>query len=545
VNILSCGGWGRWIYGSCAATLGAAVCLSLAPPPAIGSAADTRQGGVAQLAFVGPDLDSLDPALVYSVAASYLVNTTCALLLTRAPRPHGLGSSLQPEVASHLPRVSRDLKTYIFTLRRDFRFSDGTPVRPSAFARAINRTLARGMKSPWAAYTRDIVGAEQVLRGKTEAASGVIARGNTLVVRFKRPVPDFPVQTASYLCAVPPNLPADPEGVAVYPAAGPYYVAEYRAGERVVLRRNPFYAGKRPQHVDGFNVDLRLASHEEVLDRIESGDADWGWALSLAYFDPARRLVAKYGVNRSQFFVEPGSGFRGYAFNTSRPLFRDNPQLRRAVNFAIDRAALRQASGGEFSSKLTDQYLPPSVAGFRDARIYPLEGPDLRRARALARGNTRSGKALLYTIDVPNHIAFAQSIKQNLAKIGLEVEIKGFPRPAYFGRLMANGPYDLGFATWTPDFDDPYGVLNVQLDGQFIGATNWSRFDSPTFNRLLRRAALLQGEARLRAYGKLDVQLAREEAPMVAVDVFTSPTLVSKRVGCVGRTFDLASICLK
>jgi peptide/nickel transport system substrate-binding protein len=494
---------------------------------------------------VGADIDSLDPALTYSVAAGQLVDATCALLLRHRRASHVVSSPLQPEVASRLPRVSRDLKTYTFTLRRDFRFSDGTPVRPSAFARAINRTLVPGMKSPWAAYTRDIVGAERVLKGKTEAAPGVVARGNTLVVRFKRPVPNFPAQTASYLCAVPPTLPADPEGVAVYPAAGPYYVAEYRPGERVVLRRNPFYAGKRPQRVDGFNIDLRLASHEEVLDRIERDEADWGWALSLAYFDPARRLVAKYGVNRSQFFVEPSSTFRGYAFNTSRPLFRDNPQLRRAVNFAIDRSALRRAGGGEFSSKLTDQYLPPGIAGFMDARIYPLEGPDLRRARALARGHTRGGKALLYTLNLPNHVAFAQSIKQNLARIGLEIEIKAFSRPPYFGRLMANGPYDLGFATWAPDFDDPYGVLNIQLDGQFIGSTNWSRFDSPKFNRLLRRAALLQGEARLRAYGKLDVQLAREEAPMVAVDVFTSPTLVSKRVGCIGKTFDLASICLK
>jgi ABC-type transport system substrate-binding protein len=494
---------------------------------------------------VGADIDSLDPALTYSVAAAQLVDATCALLLRHRRASHGTGSSLQPEVASRLPRSSRDRRTFTFTLRRDFRFSNGTPVRPSAFARAISRTLARGMKSPWAAYTRDIVGAERVLAGKATEASGVTARGDTLIVRFKRPVPDFPAQTASFLCAVPPTLPVDPEGVAAYPAAGPYSVTEYRPGERVVLRRNPFYAGKRPQHVDGFNVDLGLATHEEVLDRIERGEADWGWALSLAYFDPARRLVAKYGVNRSQFFLEPGSTFRGYAFNTSRPLFRDNPQLRRAVNFAIDRAALRRAGGGQFSSKLTDQYLPPGMAGFRDARIYPLEGPDLRRARALARGHTRGGKAVLYTLNLPNHVAFAQTIKQNLAKIGLEVEIKAFPRPPDFGRLMANGPYDLGFATWAPDFDDPYGVLNVQLDGQFIGATNWSRFDSPRFNRLLRRAALLQGEARLRAYGKLDVQLAREEAPMVAVDVFTSPTLVSKRVGCIGRSFDLASICLK
>jgi ABC-type transport system substrate-binding protein len=152
---------------------------------------------------------------------------------------------------------------------------------------------------------------------------------------------------------------------------------------------------------------------------------------------------------------------------------------------------------------------------------------------------------VLYTIDLPHHIAFAQSIRQNLAKIGLEVRIKGIPLHAYFGRLMARGAYDLGFATWTPDYFDPYAVLNLQLDGRFIGATNWPRFDSTKYNRLLRGAARLQGAARSRAYGKLDVRLAREAAPMVAVDYLTDPALVSKRVGCIRRSFELAAICLK
>lgn len=533
---MSCGGSARRIYASVALVLAVLACLTLAQAPALGSDSEARQGGVVRIAMRNADVDSLDPALTYTVAAWHLLNTTCAPLLT---------FDLKPEIASRFPKSSPDQKTYTFSLRKGFRFSDGTPVQASAFARAINRTLARGVKSPWAAYTRDIVGAEQVLKGKTDAAAGVVARGNTLVVRFKRPVPDFPARAASFLCAVPPGLPADPEGVAVYPAAGPYYVSEYRAGERVDIRRNPFYGGTRPQHVDGFIVDLGLSSHEEVLDRIERGDVDWGFALAPVYFDPTRRLAAKYGVNRSQFFVRPGITFRGYAFNTSRPLFRDNPQLRRAVSFAIDRAALRRAIGGQFSSRLTDQYLPPGMPGFKDARIYPLEGPDLRRARALARGHTRSGKALLYTIDFPHHISFAQNIKQNLARIGLEVEIKAIPIQAYFGKVMARGPYDLGFATWTPDFLDPYGVLNIQLDGQFIGSTNWPRFDSPRYNRLLRRAALLTGAARLRAYGKLDVRLAREAAPMVAVDYLNDPTLVSKRIGCIGETFDLSAVCLK
>jgi peptide/nickel transport system substrate-binding protein len=514
--------------------------VALGHPGASGSAPTVRPGGVVRIALRNADVDSLDPVLTYSVASGLLLDTTCALLLRRAPQ-----RGLQPEVAVAFPRSSRDRKTYTFTLRNGFRFSDGKPVRASAFARAINRTLARGVKSPWAAYTSDIVGAEDVLAGKTAAAAGVVARGNTLIVRFKSPVPDFPAQSASFLCAVPPTLPADPEGVAAFPAAGPYYVAEYRPGERVIIRRNPFYGGKRRHHVDRFTVDLRANSHEEVLDRIERGEADWGWALPPAYLDPARRLVAKYGINKSQFFLEPGAAFRGYAFNVSRPLFRNNLRLRQAVNFAIDRSALRRAAGGSYESTLTDQYLPPGMAGFKDARIYPLRGPDLRRARALARGHTRSGKAVLYTVNSLSMLQFAQSIKQNLSKIGLDVQIKGIPVAAYFGRLGASGPYDIGFRPWAPDYDDPYAVLNILLDGRFIGENNWGRFNSAEFNRRLRRTALLQGPARYRAYGDLDVRLAREAAPMVAVDYLNDATLVSKRLGCVTQHFDLAAVCLK
>jgi ABC-type transport system substrate-binding protein len=264
---MNCGGSGRWIYASLALALSAVVCLALAPPPALGSSSEARQGGTVRVALRQLDVDSLDPALSYSVATSELLFATCARLLS---------PDLRPEVAIRFPQISRDRKTHTFTLRTAFRFSDGAPVEASAFARAINRTLAPGVESPWSAYTREIVGAEKVVVGKTTEASGVIARGNTLVVRFKRPVPDFPAQTASFLCAVPPSLPADPEGVNAFPAA-PYYVSEYRAGERVVIRRNPFYGGKRPQRVDGFLVDLGLSSHGDALDRIERGDADWGF----------------------------------------------------------------------------------------------------------------------------------------------------------------------------------------------------------------------------------------------------------------------------
>lgn len=520
-----------------------AALLVLTPVTTLGAGVDRQQSNdIARISLRTADVDSLDPAIAYAVASWHLLDTTCALLASYT----GPRSSLVPEVARSAPRITHGGKRYTFTLRKGFRFSDGAPVRADAFARAIDRTLARGVESPWAAYTGDIMGASAVLAGRATHASGVVARGTTLVINLVRPIPDFLVRT-TFLCAVPPSLPSDREGVSVFPAAGPYYIADHRPAESVTIRRNPYYGGARPQRVEGFDVDLRASSQEEIVTRVERGTADWGWALANVYLDPGRRLAAKYGINRSQFFVMPGTEYRGYVLNTSRPLFRDNESLRRAVNFAIDRSAFHRIAGGPAASTLTDQYLPPLMPGFKDARIYPLTGPDLPRARELARDNLRGGKAILHTVVSPLQLALAQSLRRDLAKIGLRVEVKGIPLPAYFGRGGARGDYDIGFMPWIPDFEDPFAVLNVLFDGRFIGATNWARFNSPKYNRLLREAARLRGAARYRVYGKLDVRLARDAAPAIPVALMNDATLVSKRVGCVRHRvgFDLSAICLR
>ena len=507
---------------------------------------DSRSGGIAHIVLKSDDLDSLDYALSYNDASFALVDTTCARLIGYSDTSLSKGLRLEPEVATGFPHVSRDRKTYTFTLRRGFRFNDGTPVRANAFANSINRLLAPAVKSKLAPYMQDIVGADRVLAGKADAPTGVVAHGLTLVIRLTHPLPDFLFRVGS-LCAVPPTLPPDPEGAGRYPAAGPYYISDYRADEKVSLRRNPFYAGRRPHHVDGFDVDLSPTGYGEVLDKIERGGADWGWAPADEYREPVRHLVAKYGVNRSRFFLTPGFGFFGFALNSSRPLFRDNPKLRQAINFAVDRTALRRLTGGLFASRATDQYLPPLMPGYEDARIYPLDKPDLTRAEALARGNTRSGRAVLYTVARPEMIAAAQQVKSDLAKIGLDVEIKAVSKTAWFYRIAPSGQFDIGFQPWGADYFDPFSVLNVLFDGSFIGSTNWGRFDSPYYNRLLRRAASLKGEARFAAYGALDVKLARDAAPMLAVSISNTPTLVSKRTGC--RVFrpqlDLTAMCLR
>ena len=523
---------------------------------AFGSTARTQQegGGIFRISLNAiSGIDSMDPALASSPPGWALLDTTCARLLSYPDKPVPEAFHLQPEVAADFPTVSRDGKTYTFRLHSGFRFSDGTPVRASAFARAINRALAPEMKSPGVQYVRDIVGAGQVISGKAATASGVVARGNTLVVRLTRPAPDFPHRTAStFFCAVPPSLPIDPEGKAEFPAAGPYTVVEYRRGERLVLKRNPYYGGSRPHHVDGFDVDLHAASPQEVLQRVDRGEADWGHTLSSIYFDPALRLVEKYGLDRSRLFLRPGLTLRLLAFNSSRPLFRDNPSLRKAVNFALNRRALVGVAG-PLASRPSDQYLPSIMPGFRDADVYPLERPDLQRAKALANGNLRGGKAVLYVNNTAPPMAFGQLVRQQLAEIGLDVEVRGIPihsaSAAYFKKLAAPGePWDIAFGLWSPSYVDPFAYINLLFERRFLGGTNFARFASAPYDQQMRRAARLpQGSDRSSAYAALDVRLAREAAPVAAVDFLNEPTLISSRVGCVvlRPVLDLTAVCLK
>ena len=531
-----------------------ALLLIAAQPGAPGAVENVREVGIFKIVFHATSgLDNVDPALTSSAAGWAVLDTTCARLLTYPDKPPPDAYRFEPEVAVDLPKISRDRKTYTFKLRRGFRFSDGTPVRASAFARAINRTLAPGVNSPGAQHTRDILGAEDVIAGRTPSAKGVQAHGYTLVIRFSRPVPDFRHRTTTtFFCAVPPNLPADPEGIGAFPGAGPYYVKEYRPGERVVLRKNRYYGGKRPHHVAGFDVDLRALTPLDVVKGVDRGEADWGHTVAGIYFDSSLGLVAKYGINRSRFFVRPGFTLRMIAFNSARPVFQDNANLRKAVNFALNRRAIVNGTSPR-ASVPSDQYLPSIMPGFKNADVYPLERADLAKARDLARGNLRGGRVVMYTANTELPKAFAQLVRRQLAEIGLDVEVRPLPlhtaSAAYFAKLATTGePWDLALGLWQPSYVDPYAYLNQLLDGRYAGGTNFTRFNSRAYNQQMRQtASVLQNSERRRAYGALDVRIAREAAPLAAVDFLKEPTLVSKRVGCIilRPVLDLTAVCLK
>lgn len=498
-------------------------------------AAAAPKGGTFRVATVG--IDTIDPALTYGPAVPYL-NASCARLM----RPNG------PEVSERAPTVSRDGRTYTFHLRKSFRFNTGTRVTAASFAHALERTLYPAMQSAGAPrYFTDIVGADEISAGKATHARGIRAHGYTLTIRLTHRVPDFTARlTTPSACAVPTGLPAEPEAVsAPLSGAGPYYIAEYLPGRRLVLRRNRFYRGSRPHRVDRV-VSTIVDGDRTAVDAVVRGRADWadiGEPSIVTTLSAAQR-------RRIHVLRAPALGVRYLDMNTSRPLFRNNAPLRRAINFALDRPALVAARGGTLIGAPADHYLPPGMPGFRRVRVYPLRHPDLRTARALARGHLRRKKAVLYGQISGATVAEADIVRRDLRRIGVDVEIRRFPGEQLFTRLFTPGePYDLALTGIFADYADPYDFLNPLLEGRLIrvqNSLNLARFDVRRYNRLLAHAAQLTGRARYGTYGKLDVDIARNEAPYAAYMNVNDVTVVARRVGCVVQhRVDLAAVCLR
>ena len=520
-----------------AGIVGAVALVGVFLLPAAGTSRAVKEGGTFRMAESQP-FGSVDPVHTGNYGAFRLA---CGTLMGYPSKPLPDGLRLVPDLAASNPRISQGGLAYTFLVRRSARFSTGQPVTAADVKHTLERILTPALQSEVAYLFEDVVGARTMSLGKAASLAGVTANGRTLTIRLVRPVPDLPARTTQ-LCIVPSALQADPEGAkAPIPSAAPYYVSEFVPGERLTIERNPYYGGRRPHHVDRIVEEFGVEP-DAGLDAVSNGQLDFYPVVPGARID---QLVRDYGINRSRLFVEQSLAGRMFFLNTSRPLFRDNAALRRAVNFAVDRAALIREFGR--GATATDQILPPKVPGFRNEKIYPLGRPDVRRARALAAGHLRKGKAVLYTCTDPGYcVAPAQVLQRNLAAIGLRVEIKTFPFGIYFQKAKTLGePYDIILIGWAGGYNDPREFL-LLFDGR-SGAQNFSRFNSPAFNRLLDAAGRLSGPARYKAYGSLDVRLIRDEAPAIPYAVYNDWTFVSDRVGCVvtNPSLDLTAVCLK
>jgi peptide/nickel transport system substrate-binding protein len=388
----------------------------------------------------------------------------------------------------------------------------------------------------------------------------VIANRDTLTIRLTRPSATLSTRLAMpYFSAVPPDTPIDPAGIKGIPSAGPYYLAAADHTGGLVLRRNPNYGGERPHRLREIQLGPRPPQPQAIA-QVQAGESD---ALTLTPEDggaAARlRLQARYGpgsaaarAGQQRYFSAPTPSLHYLALNTQRPLF-SNARLRRAVNYAIDRPALAAEIHPPAFGRPTDQYIPPVMPGFADAKIYPLGGPDIATARRLA--GHRHRHAVLYTCELPACQHNAAVVRQNLRSIGIDVEIRRFSYDALDRRLRRPGePWDITDIGWIADYADPAAITQPIFDqvGRApipINSINVGRFANPRLQRRMHAVDRLTGARRYRAYARLDADLARQAAPVAAYATDTTDYIFSARIGCQTMHpvygLDLAALCAR
>jgi DNA-binding SARP family transcriptional activator/ABC-type transport system substrate-binding protein len=513
-----------------------------------------------------PAILSVDPSIAFSAEAYQWEYATAAKLFNYPDAPPPAGLRPQPELAAGPPLISNGKMTYKFRIRSGSRFSPPSNelVTAATIRDSIERALSPklGPNAPGIRFADVISGAAAYHAGTARHVAGLTANGDTLTIRLTRPVGDLPHRLAlPIFSVVPRDTPVIVNGLTKpIPSAGPFYVASYTPGEQLVLRRNPNYAGPRPHTLDEI-VYAFGQSVDQAAGLVKGGEADYTttgqsgvFPIISPAFAPGGRLDQLYGADGTskpqRFFLTPTLATGRLWMNTSRGIFRDT-RLRRAVNYALDRTPMAKQLG-PFLGRPSDQYLPPGMPGAQDGHRYPLARPDLVTAKVLARG--RGGRAVLWTCNLPICLAKAEIIRRDLAPLGIYVSVRSdFPvGGAGVAASKRGARFDLTPLTSTPDLADPGNFVRSLFDGTLIratGNTNLSYFNDPVVNARLARADRLSGRARERAFGRIAVDLARDQAPIA---VFSQPyqaEFVSTRLGCMIHQpafggLDLAALCL-
>jgi peptide/nickel transport system substrate-binding protein len=476
-----------------------------------------------QLAVGASDVDYSDPALAYGALSWQIEFETCAMLINysdvNGPVNGNAGTELTPDTAAGMPAISRDGKTYTFTVRPGVKFNDGTPVTAQSFKAAFDRDANPQMNSPVTAFVTDIVGWNAVINKRATSVSGVIAKGNKLTIHLTEKDGGMLDKLAMpFFCAIEPSkTPVDPAGVTTLPGAGPYYIASRTVGKQLVLQRNPNYKGLRPHRSDTIVITMDTNPQQTYL-QVSNGT----YAADPSALDnpsAAAQLAKQYGINKGRFFVHALPETDYVALNSSRPTFA-NAAVRRAVNYAIDRPALLRVRGFE-GGKRTSAILPPSLAGgVNDPRLYPIKGADPGKAKQVDGG--KCGNVTLWYQTGPVGTPQSGILSYNLQQMGCNVTLRPFQGYAIYNAAGVKGAdYDAVIVGWYQDYADGYDFFHILLDGRTIHASsnnNLSYFNSPDINKQIDAANALTGTARTKAWGKLDAFTMSHLAPWAPID---------------------------
>lgn len=406
-----------------------------------------RKGGVITTATILPTRLSLDPAEAQYMALGFIQNPVHETLVR-----FGEGAELVAGLAERWDVLEQGL-VYRFYLRREARFHNGKPVNAQAVRDSILRLIAPETNSPGKWIFRAIEGAAEVIEGKARSASGLsILDEWTIQLRLTEPLAFFVLLLSMPESAIVPiDETRDRERFRLQAiGAGAFSVAETVEDSRVVLKRNPNYWDPERPHIDELRFRLDYKSNRDATNAFLAGELDIVHGVPLGKVSElqADPRYAPYLLDNVQLHTSY------LAWDCSSSPF-DRPDVRRAMNLAVDREKINQKiySGLAVAAK---SLLPPGVIGYDAALEPPPHDPEKAR-HLLRQAGFGSGFSIDYATwdtDEFNNSGLMGLVIEDLAAVGIKVNLSLKPVEEVRRARDRRGHGTLFAGNWYADFPD-------------------------------------------------------------------------------------------
>jgi len=498
--------------------------------PKAGVASGTLTGAMSSGA-----IDTMDPNRWYFAVTWGLANAMCTTLVRYADRPDAAGTQLTAGTAS-MPVISSNGLTYTYTLRPGAKFSDGKAITGQDIKYTFMRLMNPAIDTGTGYYFTNVIGAPAYLAGKSKTLPGIVATTNTVTFHLTAPDGAFLYKTAlPTTCPVPNGTTMKPQESGTLEtnyASGPYRLQSYEPSRQIVMVFNKNYdqaLGVRG-HVAKYVFNIGVQASQAALE-IQAGQLDFQTS-NLATADIIR--LSHNASLASQVHQSPRPETT-YLFLNNEVAPFNNIDVRKAVNYAINRTAIEEQWGGPLVGSVSSQIMVPGALGYARYSAYPVT-PDLTMAKKLMQ---ESGVKLPISTslrtqnDAPGFMNMGQVIKANLATIGINVTVVGTPNSvnsSYISNPASHTP--MGIEPWSLDFPDAEALINTGMDPATPNAPpNLTRFGDKAFIPAFDAAAAALGTKRAQLYQQLDKNLMTQVAPYAPIFNARWFDFVSTRVG--------------
>ncbi|MFI6336990.1 ABC transporter substrate-binding protein [Streptomyces sp. NPDC050535] len=449
-----------------------------------GGDAKPQKGGTLTVLNSNPQSD-FDPARLYTSGGGNVPSLVFRTLTTRNREDGAAGAEVVPDLATDTGRPSENATVWTYTLKKGLKYEDGTPITSADIKYGIERSFAAEL-SGGAPYLRDwlIGGADYEGPYKDKKGLDSIETPDdlTIVFRLNKPEGEFPyLATQTQFSPVPAAKDKGTKYEEHPVSSGPYkVVSNENDGERLVLERNTYWSASTDAERKAYpdRIDVKSGTDSSVINqRLSSSQgADAAAVTTDTNLGPAE--LAKVTGDK-ELAARVGTGHFGYtnyiAFNPKVKPF-DDPKVREAISYAVDRTSVINAAGGSSLAEAATTYLPDQESfGYTAYDHFP----------AGASGNPEKAKELLKEAGYANGLTvtlthsnaqdfetspeIATAIQDALKKAGITVKLEGLEDNDYSDKIHG-AKTEPGFflAHWGADWPSGGPFLAPIFDGRQI-----------------------------------------------------------------------------